>query len=913
MQYTKSQLKAIQTIDKNLLIVACAGSGKTQVISKRIITILKTQNIKPENIIAFTYTEKAAVELKNRILRIASEEQLSTIGMAELFVGTIHAWCLKVLQENILEYQKFSVLDDIKLKLFIDRYYEKSGMRELGLKIYQETGIFIQLMSILRESEIINPTQIPKEFLDALEKYETLLKKYCYFDYTMIMSQTLGHLQENQEFSEKLRARIKYLVVDEYQDINPVQENLIRNIYEFGVNLCVVGDDDQTIYQWRGSDLNNILKFEERYQNVEVVKLEENHRSSKAIVETALRSIKHNKERKSKQMQAAGKLQYERGDVLYNNYSEPNEEYDFIIHQIQVLRGVAFQDKEKERGLDYADFCILVRTWNKAKEIKEKLQETEIPFIVSGVSQLFETEEVKAAKGIFDYMAGKIDSDLFLELWEMASMAIDPQKAKQAIDYLEEMKPEKIKFFDDFCLQDVYQTFLQKAEINEDSVHNPSIAKAYFNRAEIVFYNLGQFSQVIDDFETVHYNTKPTNKLKNFLNFLHYAAKDYYPEGWLSNSFKTPNAVIIMTVHQSKGLEYPVIFIPGLNKNYFPLKGQGGVSVWSKYKNEIPLIVKNYERYKGGIEDERRLFYVAVTRAQKFLFLSRAPILGNKLYQKESDFCVEISHSDYVFSDRTRSYQDRKKAPSELKQDVTNIFLNFSLLKDYFECPYRFKLVSMYGFCAPLSMRIGYGKAIHNALMDMHKRFLDGKDVKNSDIEPLLNIHFYLPYASEEGSVYADMRKTAQESLNIYYDENYDSFPDIQFAEKIIELNLGDGIIVNGRMDLVKKKNLDGSYEATIIDFKSAKDSQTYSISMEQLMLYAMGYKELTGEKADFLAVYNLDENRPHKQELKEEHLSVTKTNIINAANSIRSNWFSKTKNSNICGGCRPNKICSRC
>ncbi|HMV80453.1 MAG TPA: ATP-dependent DNA helicase [Leptospiraceae bacterium] len=921
MQYTEEQLRAINTLNKNLQIIACAGSGKTQVISKRIVNILKNPEVSPGNIVAFTYTEKAAVELKNRILRIAEEEGLKRLGMAELFVGTIHAWCLKILQEYILEYQKFGVLDEIKLKLLLDRYYysstdrPSSGMKDLGLKIFTDTKIYIQLMTILRESEI-HHDQVPNQIKDALDKYERLLRRNCYFDFTMVLSELMNQLISNKELNSRLKEKIKYLVVDEYQDVNPVQEKIIFHLYSLGANICVVGDDDQTIYQWRGSDLQNILSFEKRYNNVEIIKLEDNHRSTPAVVSVALKLIEHNQERKAKEMKAAGKLKYERGDVLFNSFEDPDSETDFLISQIHSLRGISFQDKEHKRGLDYGDFCILVRAWSKAADIKDKLEKTNIPFIVSGVSQLFETAEVKAAKSIFEFLADKLDSGVVKDLWDAAGIKINDSNFASAVHFLEQSRPKKNQFFDTFCLQDIFQEFMEIAGITEDSISVNNVEpQNQFYFSEIKFYNLGQFSQVIDDFETIHYNSAPQSKLNNFLNFIVYAAKDYYPEGWLNNTFKTPNAVTIMTVHQAKGLEYPVVFIPGMNRNYFPTKGQGGASVWSKFKEEIPLFVQNYERYKGdkeNNEDERRLFYVALTRSQKFLYVSRAPVPEKNLYQKESVFCKEISHADYIYTDINPNYSARPTAAPEPKKETANIFLNFSLLKDYFECPYRFKLSSMYGFIQPLNMRLGHGKAVHNTLMDIHRQFLDGKQVSLDQIDGLLDIHYYLPYANPEGNVYESMHQSAKESVEIYYKENKDSFKDIEFAEKDIEIPLGDGILVNGRIDLVKKKNLDGTVETTIIDFKSAKDAQTFSISMDQLMLYAMGYKELTGERADFLSVYNLDENRPHKQKLEDSHLDTTRENIISAANKIRSNEFTKTSAPAHCESCRQSRVCSK-
>jgi DNA helicase II / ATP-dependent DNA helicase PcrA len=912
MQYTENQIKAIEHNESNLQIIACAGSGKTQVIAKRIIHILKTkQDIKPGNIVAFTYTEKASVELKNRILKLARVENLPSLGMAEMYVGTIHSWCLRILQDSILKYQKYNVLDEIKLKLFIDRFYSESGMKELGLKIYTDTGIFIQLMTILRESELNVNAEIPEKMALSQKMYESLLDKYCYFDFTQILSKLSELLKTDAELKCKISERIKYLVVDEYQDVNPVQEKLIESLHSLGANLCVVGDDDQTIYQWRGSDVRNILEFSNKYKPVKVIKLEENHRSSDAVVATALRTIKNNIIRKEKEMVSSRKQKYERGDILYNAFENPELENTFIVKQIQELRGVSFTEKDKTRGIDFGDFCVLVRTWSKAQSIKDSFENAGIPFIVTGVSQLFQTREVKAAKNIFLYLAGQIDLEVLKDSWEASGSKIDIELFEKAVVELQKKKPEKINFYDDFCIQKIYQEFLEDVNITEESFKSENVSSGY-NRSEIVFYNLGQFSHVIDDFETIYYNTKPTNKLNNFLNFLNYAAEDYYPEGWLSNSFKTPNAVQIMTIHQSKGLEFPVIFIPGLNKNYLPAKGIGGASVWSKFKEEIPQIIQGYERYKGGVEDERRLFYVAITRAKKFLFITRAPIPDNRLYQKESDFVKEISHSDYIFSDKNRSYNERSKEEPRFLREEANIFLNFSVLKNFFECPYRFKLSTMYGFHQPLNMRIGFGRAIHNALMEMHQHVLHKQAVTPEIIPKLLDTHFYLPYAKPDGVVYSDMKQNAEHSLLEYYKENANTFENIEFAEKDIEINLGDGVLVNGRIDLVKKKLLDGTVETTIIDFKSVKDAQTFDISKEQLMLYALGYQELTGQSADFFSIYNLDENKPHKEEIKKEYLVSTKTAILQAADDIRGNQFPLKPEKNKCETCKMNKICSK-
>lgn len=887
MTYTDSQQKAIDTIDKNLQIIACAGSGKTQVISMRIVSILRT-GISPKKIIAFTYTEKAAAELNARISKLVKQELGEVRGISEMYVGTIHSWCLRVLQDLCYKYQKFSILDSIKLKLFVDAHYRTIGMLDMNMKQYRDTDRFISVMGIIRESEIAEGHQIPPNIQSAKNKYEKCLSEHCYLDFTMIMSEALDHLKNDKHFRIKLLQNIGYLVVDEYQDVNPIQESIILELSKMGANICTVGDDDQTLYQWRGSDVHLIQHFRDRYSDVEFITLQDNFRSTSGVIDYALTTITNNTERIPKKMIAKGHQSYEQGDVLYNQYDTVENEYNFIASTIKSLRGASFKDKNdtEPRGLDYSDFAILLRTWKKAQGIIEALEKNNIPYVVKGVNELFQRIEIKAAQSIFQFLGTKVSEDEIIKLWNSVHPSIAVEKIKQAVEYLKTKYPKKNSYYERFNLQEIYHTFLDMTGINEDlfAVDGCCNSSGY-KTEEVVFYNLGMFSQIINDFETIHFKDDGPYKLNGFLSFLHYSADGYYPEGWLNNSDNTPNAVQILTIHQSKGLEFPVVFIPGFNKNYLPIRGIGGRTVW--HEMDINLI-KDGQRYKGGEEDERRLLYVAITRSQKFLFITRAPENGNRLYQQESPFGAEIRQAEHYFSSKDRKFDDREHITPKPLNDVSSISLNFSLLKDFFECPWRFKFYSLYGFVNPLGARMGYGNTIHNALMEIHREALDGNFLTKADIPRLLETHAHFPNALDVLEM--EMTKKAGESLEVYLDNNAADFENIEFAEKDIQLDLGDGILVNGRMDLIKKKQLDGTYQTTIIDFKSTSDAQQYQASHDQLALYALGYQELTGEKADFLEIYNLDDNTPNREELRIEDLSEIRLKIMEAADKIREN-----------------------
>lgn len=889
MKYTSNQQKAINYIDENLQIIACAGSGKTQVISERIVNILENKTeISPQNILAFTYTEKAASELKERVLRLCRERIGNIEGIAEMYIGTIHAWCLRILQDYILDYQKFSILDEIKLKLFIDRNFSKIGMADLGMRKYLDTGHFVQLMTIVRESELSQG--LPQDISTALDKYENCLLDNCYFDFTMIQTKLIENFKADVDFKSKLEQKIKYLIVDEYQDVNPIQEKIIENLYDLGVNLCVVGDDDQTIYEWRGSQISNIINFANKYNkkggNITHIKLEDNFRSSRGIVETAENVIDHNSRRLIKVMQSSGHHQYERGDLLYEQFTNQDQETEFIIRTIKNLRGKKYYDSKQSspRGIDYSDFAILIRRWANAGEISRHLREENIPYIVTGVNQLLEQPEIQASIAIFNFINKQLDGDTLGVIWQdLCNYKLNETKLKNAILKLEK-KREFGDYYENFIIQEVFIGFLDDIGLRESIFPEiPESKVAGDTQGAIIFYNLGMFSQVIDDFETINFVSNPKIKLRNFLNFLRFVAADYYSEGWLRNNFRTPNAVQIMTIYQSKGLEFPVVFIPWLNKNNFPIKRRSGITVLHFLDRSL---IKDQQRYERNFEAERRLLYVGITRAKKYLFLSRGS--AGKLYGRESEFGTEIRDSDYIFSSPFRDFSERKSIEPKPYNENGIINLNFSVLKSFYECNYKFKFYSLYGFRNPLGARIGYGRSIHNVLMELHRRALEGEVISKDEIPNLVEKHSNFPYAVMEAK--RDMKKKASKNIEKYMIENENDFPNIEYAEKDIEINLGDGIMVQGRMDLIKKKKLDGTLETSIVEYKSTESSQAYNVTMGQLELYSLGYEALTGEKADFLEIFNVDENTRHRSELTRRAMASMNKTVLEAAEKIRKN-----------------------
>lgn len=415
------QCDAVRTIDEDVEIIACAGAGKTGVVTRRIINILKEKKeILPENIVAFTFTEKAAGELKARIYKYGEDVLGNTNGFANMYVGTIHGFCLKMLQEYIPEFQKFTVLNEIRTKLFIEKNYDACGMSDLGLRNYVETNLFLSVMSLLNEN-LFEINKWDGKTKLAVQKYKTAFYEKKYFDYSLIMQEMLHQLETNEKFAKIILDKVKYLTVDEYQDTNPIQERLIQFIKNGGCNLCIVGDDDQTIYEFRGSDSSNILTFKERYDIKKYIVLDTDYRSSEAVIDIARRVIRNNQNRLPKEMQSGKKIKAEESDTTYKEFDDIQEECDFIAKRIKELHSV---------GVKYSEMAILLRKHKFGASFAETFQNHDIPFIIEGVNELFNTPECNAAKGIFDYLNGELDMTVCLSYGQISTMNLTRKKSQ---------------------------------------------------------------------------------------------------------------------------------------------------------------------------------------------------------------------------------------------------------------------------------------------------------------------------------------------------------------------------------------------------------------------------------------------------------------------------------------------------
>lgn len=875
-KWTDNQQKAIDTIEKNMQIVACAGSGKTTTMVAHILKLLDQEDVSPENIVAITYTEKAASSLKHKVYEEYEKKNGNLEGLANMFIGTIHGFCLNMLQSATEEYKSFETLNEVQTRLFIKKTRRTNGIMDVyyhpankkapykmitdlsGAERWCEViGAYKTFLDIGREYGV---EKLPRDQQSHIAKYEQALAENSFFDFTSIITTTLRKLQEGC-FDDNVVSNVKYLIVDEYQDVNIAQEKIIRYFADRNTYICVVGDDDQTIYQWRGSNLTFIKNFATRYNDVEKIELDTNFRSSEGITEISKQVINHNKNRIDKNMQSNNSQTYESGDIITYEFDDKDSEIQFIVNKIQQLVGTTYSRKNHTFGLDYDDMVILVSSVKKVPELIAALEKNNIDFIVEGTKNLFDSNEVKV---LYDTFALLFDEIAASRNPIVASKVNATEIPKDLISRWRNYSPlsdEEVKRCIEKFLMYPFTTDEYEFTIQETIKKLFRELRLFTVDDEKVLYNWGKFTEMVNDFEKINLKMATMYRLMAFKSFLIYDAPNLYPEGWLSPSFKAIKCLRIMTYHQSKGLEYPVVFMPFLTKySIFPQKNPGGTNAWGIFNDDTIR-----QQYADDDESIRRVFYVGMTRSEKYLFLTRSDNVsdtGKTQYKTPAFPFVEAKHSPYK---ETRLFLDKEYEKTDEKKFSADeiITLNFSLLKDLFDCPYKFKMTNVFGFCSPLNIRMGYGRSIHNMLDYIHRNYekIDYNDPKI--IERIVKKYLHLPYGSPK--LYEAMTEKATKNLKSYIENNSAKFKYIKFSEKSIDFNIDEYMFINGRIDLVRDEL---NHTITLVDFKSSSEVLSRDQIKNQLMVYVLGYESLTGEKVDYIESYDFNNSNPITIEL---------------------------------------------
>jgi DNA helicase-2/ATP-dependent DNA helicase PcrA len=645
----EEQYEAAITIDGPLLVLAGAGSGKTRVLTYRIAHMIQDHDIPFYNILAITFTNKAAGEMKDRVRSLIGNDANS------MWISTFHSSCVKILRREIdkLGYNKnFGIYDTYDQKTLM-----KECMKELNIneKDMTEKEILSKIGSL--KDNLISPKEFVKEaeenyrdakIAEAYSLYQKKLKQSNALDFDDIIFKTVELFKQFPEVLEFYQRKFKYIMVDEYQDTNKTQYEFVRLLAQKYKNIFVVGDDDQCIYQWRGADIRNILEFEKDYPNAKVIKLEQNYRSKSNILSAANIVIKNNAIRKNKVLrtenEAGEKIQIVRA-------ASDIEEANFVVTTIKKI--AAEQKKE------YKDFAILYRTNAQSRIFEDSFVKSGIPYRIIGGLKFYDRKEIKDVMSYLKLINNPLDNVSFRRVINVPKRGIGAasiEKIAQFADYMEECMysvlldlenipgiPTKaanslVKF------TGLMNSFMRrKDQINiskliEEILETTGYLDLYKNSKDIEdrsrVENLKELVSAAVEFE----NYSEDKSLAAFLEQTTLVAD-------VDNYDEEVDSVVLMTLHSAKGLEFPVVFMAGMENGMFP----GNRS----FDNQDEM------------EESRRLCYVGITRAKEKLFMTSAErrmVFGRTAYYPESDFISEISDNlkERFISERERYIQKRE-------------------------------------------------------------------------------------------------------------------------------------------------------------------------------------------------------------------------------------------------------------
>ena len=604
-----AQREAVENTEGPVLILAGAGSGKTRVLTTRIGYLMEDKNVKAENILAITFTNKAANEMRERV-----EETLEGTDTKEMWITTFHSCCVRILRKSInkIGYNRSFVIYDSPDQITLI----KDCMRELDISDKAFDPKYVLSCISNAKDKLYSPKKYMQLNEGDISKtkigeiyalYQDRLKRNSALDFVDLIMKTVELFNECPDILDFYRNKFRYIMVDEYQDTSKAQYELIKLLAKQHQNICVVGDDDQSIYGWRGADIRNILEFERDYDNVKIVKLEQNYRSTQVILDAANHVIANNTERKRKKLWSDKK----EGQLIKIQLAENEiEEGDFISNTINYMR--RYEDRE------YKDFAVLYRANAQARSVEDALNRAGIPYNIYGGIKFYERKEIKdiiaylrviqnpqddislkriinvPRRGIGLRTIEKIEDRASLKEESIYSVLIDiednsdiSRKARASISEFVDLMSTLRSFTDVYTVSQVIEKILDVTGYKDE------LLKEKNNEGEDRLENLQELISVALEFES-------GSEDKSLEAFLTSIALNAEP----SDDEEQEDRVSLMTIHSSKGLEFPVVFLAGMEEKIFP----------------IARAIQSMR--DSDIEEERRLCYVGITRAKEELFLT---------------------------------------------------------------------------------------------------------------------------------------------------------------------------------------------------------------------------------------------------------------------------------------------------
>jgi DNA helicase-2/ATP-dependent DNA helicase PcrA len=997
-----------------LLVVAGAGTGKTQVITRRIAWLIATRRAKPSEILALTFTDKAAEEMQLRV------DQLVPYGYADTAISTFHAFGDRLIREFAFELglaPDVRVLSRPEVVVFL-----RERLFDLGLSEYRPLGVPTRFLGALASlfarcrDEDVSPeaylshaerlaeravelsgaatgvdagdadrdaaaaatedARRQGELAGAYQRYATMLREHGAIDFGDQVSLALQLLRESAAARESLRDRYRYILVDEFQDTNRAQSELVAMLAERHRNVTVVGDDDQSIYRFRGAAISNILEFRDRYRGARTVVLRRNYRSFAPILDGAHRLVRFNDpDRLEVKVGISKRLVAERASkhappILHHAFGTIGEEADWIAAEVK---------RRIEAGGRARDHAVLVRANAEADPVLRSLNALGVPWRFSGTSGLYARPEVRLLLSLLRAVADPASSvDVYAlaasehyaipagDLSEIAGAA--RRRHRTVFEILEELEDQPailrltapgrkaiarltddLRHFRDLAHRrpagEVLYAFLR------DSGWLSRLAGATAVAAEEQLANIGRFFDIIRTQSALLADDRAIFLARHLETLIEAgddpATADPYPD---------VDAVHVMTVHKAKGLEFPTVFLPGLVVDRFPARSRR-----EPLAMPMELVDEILPEGDGHLQEERRLFYVAMTRAREELILSHAAESAGGRARRVSPFVIEaldlptaglrgeappsLVHTAGPL-ERIAAAEGPAEPPEAERTPIEGpLTLSHSAIDAYLTCPLRYKYAQVVRVPTTPHHSMVYGSALHQAVQEFHRSQARGKPLSEAELLAVFESAW-----SNEGFVSREHEAARLEAGRTALRQFRDSQlqPDAvvpAWVEREFAFALG-GNRVRGRFDRVDivpvaatsasvtgsvpvgdapavlradvvepMLELLGPEEVTITDYKSsdvrdpvvAKQRARESL---QLQIYAMAYEAMTGRLPDAVQLHFLDSGLIGRVELEPARLEKARQKIATAAAGIRARDYTAKPSAMACSYCPFRDIC---
>lgn len=956
----KEQLEAVQHGEGPLLIIAGAGTGKTTVVTERIKHLILKKNILPNQLLALTFTDKAAREMEERV------DIALPYGVTQMWISTFHSFADRVLRQEAVSIgldPAYRLMNETQNILFLRKNlfkFKLSYFRPLGNPTKFLEGL-LQHFSRLKDEDI-NPEQyleyvskiknkksktekeeIEKtlELASAYKMYEELKAREGVMDFAGVISNTLKLFRSRTNILKEYQSKFKFILVDEFQDTNFAQNQLAILLSGAKQNITVVGDDDQAIYRWRGAAVSNILQFKKHFPKTKIIVLSKNYRSTQAILDASYKLIQNNnpdrlevKEKINKKLVSTRLIKGSNPEFLYADRVENEAE------------AVALKIKELVGKYKYKDIAILVRANNQAEPFIRAFGRLRIPYQFLGPGQLFRQEEVK---DLICYLKVLYNFEDSVSLYRVLSMEHFGISARDLAAVLNFARRKNLSLFE--AIENVDQVFVaedtkQKVTKIVDMINRHLKLVTKDTAGQILYYfleNTGLLKS-ISEYKTQKEETRALNLARFFDKLKTYeieyedatvpAIVDFIDlslqmgESPLASDFDwTQNdAVNVLTIHSSKGLEFSVVFIINLVSQRFPTRERREqIAIPDTLIKEI-LPTRDYH-----IEEERRLFYVGMTRARDLLFLTAANFYGEgRRERKLSPFIYEVIgerevNKKTVTGKKEESGQltlltwgENQEQQADLKkQKLVVDYLSYSQIDTFNICPMHYKAKYILKIPVPQTSAQSFGTSMHAALRDFYKTITKGAkpEIKNL-LTFFKNNWVNEGYYSREHERQSFLR--GEEVLKSFLKQNFDSKNtpiSLEYSFQFrIQGEAGQNLKVAGKIDRIDKLK-DGSIE--ILDYKTGTNLPDENKLKDnlQLTVYALAATEvkdpILSKKPEevILSLHFLESGKKFTIRKTKEELAEAKERLLEIASDISKSDF-LCSGSSLCATCEYKMLC---